>query len=234
MAKGENGVPKEVIFKGMASVDVVDADGETVNQSGLDWKRFWTPGNARGRLTDGHPYRRDRVVGEPVRLSPATMNGRPATLLEGRLYMQLPRAQELYRQHNLMRKSGASNGLGYSIEGHAILRSDHGRRIEKAVVTSVAIDAMPKNPYSYIEPIAASMAGMFRDTFLGSEGAAADAARQAIFSAMDPHMRRRAGLMKGLSDEDLMVARVLHHNPKLTGREARALVQFHLQLHAEK
>lgn len=226
--KGSEGLPKQVILKGVVSADVVDADGETVNQDGIDWNVF----RERGRLTDGHPYRRDRVVGEPIKggLSRSLIDGVPATILKARLYMHLPLARKLYEQHKGMLDSGATNGLGFSIEGHALLRTQHGRRIEKSIVTSVAIDAMPKNPFSYLEPIAASMASMFRSTLMGEEVHAHQLAAGAMRAAFPKDLRARVDLIKGLGDEDLMVARLLQKNPRLTGREARTLVQLHRKI----
>ena len=220
-AKGEghNGSPPEVFISGVVSADVVDADGETVNQDGIDWSRFLK----YGRITDGHPYSNDRVVGDPVEIKRITVNGVPATFMKASLHMWKKRAQKLYDDHRMAVKAGR-RGLGFSIEGHATQRTMRGFRIEKSVVTSVAIDAQPKNRLSLIDPIAAGLAGSMRSIVMGEE--ASGATTEALRRMMDPTFRRRADMLKGLSERDILVAHLAKTNPGLRAADISRLINL--------
>lgn len=148
-------LPPFVVIKGFCTTEARDADGEIVVPAGINFGPFMRD----GRITDGHPARRDNIVGEPISLSARRHpEGGEGFFLEGKLYCRIPRGRKVLEDHCGLLKSGARAGLGFSIEGVVIERDPADkRRILKSCITSVAIDPFPKNRYSRLEEIMMAM-----------------------------------------------------------------------------
>lgn len=149
--KSDENATRRGRIKGIASSECVDADAEIVVQSGLDWDYFLK----KGFISLEHPLGITNIVGEPVSVESCTIGGEPATRIEADLLLDDPMANQIYTKAKVLKKANSSRKLGFSIEGRTLSRS--GNIIEKAMVTSVAISAVPKNPYTYFEPLMASM-----------------------------------------------------------------------------
>ena len=213
-------------IKGIATSESVDADREVIKQNGLDWSFFLN----KGTLTYEHPLGALNIVGEPTAVRLIKKGGVSATEIEGVLYLDDPLGKELWKKASTMKKAGGGRALGFSIEGRIPKGGRAGKVIKKAVVHSVAISPVPKNPDSWWEPLAASLGAAFRaghtlDEILQraetygypAQGAAAAGAGglgklgpQSIQNKIDKKW------LKDLSNDDLAVLHVLKNLPDTT------------------
>jgi hypothetical protein len=202
--------PNKWIMSGMVSHEAVDADGQEVDPAGIDWHTIFL---TRGKITDGHPLTRENVIGEPLSVVPRMHKGRPGWYMRCRLYAYMERAKAVRRTHMDMIKSGASYAMGFSIEGDSI--EEVGNRITKSIVHSVAVDIIPKHPYTYIEPMAASL-GNFLAGGTMTKG----------LSGLGAEVRHRLEFARDVSDHELAAYRLLQQQPDMTFRDAlRAVIR---------
>lgn len=213
-AGADSVAPSRWILKGFVSHEALDADGQIVDQDGIDWSIF----DQRGVMTDGHPYSSDRVVGSKLLREPRTVNGIKGNWLECELSPDLPRAPALWNMHRALCKGPNGRGLGFSVEGWA--KEIKGNRITKSIVSTVAIDAMPKNPMTYAMPIAASLGA-----YLGSGDVNFPALMKALALASDPNVRAKLELIDGQSIANLAALRIASRYPDRTFAEALALAK---------
>lgn len=148
------------IVRGIASSEAVDSDGEIILQKGIDWSWFL----GHGFISLEHPLGIDNIIGAPIKVEPAIVKGRPATAITAELFLDDPVGRKVYQKAKLLKKCGTDRKLGFSIEGRAIKRDNN--TITKSKVISVAVSAVPKNPHTFFEPIAASMNGMSREDLM--------------------------------------------------------------------
>ena len=149
--KADEGATRRGRIKGIASTECIDADAEIIMQDGLQWDYFLE----KGFISLEHPLGVSNIVGEPVSVERCKVLGESATQIEADLLLDDPMANQIFAKAKTLKKANSTRKLGFSIEGRTLQRS--GNIIEKAMVTSVAISAVPKNPYTYFEPVMASM-----------------------------------------------------------------------------
>lgn len=144
-------LPPSVEIRSIVSTAHRDLQKERVRQDGIawDWFRAW------GRLTWGHPYAPERVIGSPTAINKAVCeDGTPATELVGNIWTTSDLGKKAVEMHKAAIAAG-DRGLGLSIEGNALERSaTDPTDIIKAIVYHVAVDPSPINPFAYIASMA--------------------------------------------------------------------------------
>lgn len=148
-------------LRGIASVDVEDRQGDSVAQDGLDFAPFL----AHGYLNDDHGdvLRGEGVgaiIGHPLGVEAIKHKGRPATRLEGVLYLSLPRARKYWDLHQAMREQqgldpSQRRALGLSLQGKALERK--GKRVTRSAIHHCAVTPWPVNQEAYVEELIKSM-----------------------------------------------------------------------------
>jgi hypothetical protein len=198
-------------IKGIVSSERRDEDGEIVRQDGIDWSYF----KSMGKLTYGHPATVANVIGEPIEVTPTTLeDGTAAHAMKGRLFLIDELGSKVAKKARTMQKSGARARLGLSVEGHVLERDKNDpKTIKRCKVITVAVDANPKNPDAQME-LAASLGVPFSPD---TNGAAADAAT--------PLVEPPAPATGGLSKADLQCVRILRKFPDWSWQGARAFLQ---------
>lgn len=208
-------------IRGIASTEAQDADGEIVDQEGLDWDYF----KSNGFLTYEHPMMVANIVGEPRNVVHTDVDGVRATAVEGILYLTDPMGKQVWGKACAMQKAGGKRRLGFSIEGSVIERD--GSRITKAKVTSVAISPRPKNDLTWWEPLMRSyMARSFSQAghaspqggsnFMGDFGPLTPQSIQGGKADTSSFQVDVGKLLSGLTVEDMGVARILKRLPQLS------------------
>jgi hypothetical protein len=216
-------LPDSVPVRGLVSSELRDIQGERIIQSGMDWSWFLK----FGRLTAGHPATNRNVIGQPVRLAPATLaDGTAATFLEGSLWLRKPLGLETYRDHQAALAAG-DPGMGFSIEGKATQRDPYDMKTVLAcIIYTVAIAFQPINPATFIDPIhvAALAKALTNGGARLDEGHDIEALLYSFLGGLEPADNERLTLIKGVSNDDLRALRVLRKASDATLDEARAIV----------
>ena len=148
---------------GIVSSESRDFQGERILQKGIDWSYFLK----YGWFNYEHMQGPENVLGHPEKVSLTTSDGKPATKVEGVLYLHKPQARKVFETAVAMQKAGAPRRLGFSIEGKK--QECLGQDIMKSRVLNVAITAHPVNPDGRLEIIAKAMAG-YNPSYGGSVG----------------------------------------------------------------
>ena len=151
-----NGGDEEVMvgrIGGVISAETRDFQGETLFQKGLDWSYFLQ----YGWLNYEHAKGPENVLGHPESVTPTVCKGKPATKLEGVLYLHNARARDIYRNAQAMEKAGNERRLGFSVEGQ--VQERFGKEVRRARVLNVAVTAHPVNPDARLEVLAKSLDG---------------------------------------------------------------------------
>lgn len=141
--KDENGLPEKLVIAGVASSmksGKRDKDGHILNVNGFDYQPFLKS----GFFNLEHKGREDyaNIVGEPTKAY--VKDGE--FHVEGILYKDNPKAVGIYQLGQVLKKSGSTRKIGYSIEGHIAQRNPlDPNDIAKSVITGCAITISPKN-----------------------------------------------------------------------------------------
>lgn len=151
---GGDAEPMTARIGGVISRETKDQQGETLSQDGVDWSYFLD----KGWFNYEHRSGPDNVLGHPEKVTTVSIDGKPATKVEGVLYLGKAKAREIYETAQAMRKAGANRSLGFSVEGQVVER-DRGNpnRITKARVLNVAITAHPVHPDARLELLVRSL-----------------------------------------------------------------------------
>jgi len=157
--KGKKGSNEAVKIKGVASTRDVDSDQEVLEPSGFVLNKFLKSGFFNyNHKSSTEPT---AIVGEPT---DAFVKG-GELIVEGFLYGDSQKAQEIIDLAKVLKKNSPNRRLGLSIEGRALARDPFNKkRITKALITGCAITPTPKNSNtlvdvikgegsSYIEPV---------------------------------------------------------------------------------
>jgi hypothetical protein len=150
---GEAGTERRI--SGVISTEHRDKQGEVVKQRGLEFDDFLSA----GWFNDNHSKKTAGVVGYPIKVEPTTVDGKPATRVEGYLLEGHPPADELWSLAQALQKT--NRRLGFSVEGSIVQREGaDGRVIAKAKVRNVAITNCPVNAVTGMDIVSKSMAAV--------------------------------------------------------------------------
>ena len=149
---GQPGVPEEPgLIGGIMSVESPDQQNETIIQAGMDFGYLLS----KGWINYEHQPGPENIIGEPIDVTPTTYQGVPATAFRGRLFLDRPRAREVWDAAVAIKKSGSTRRLGYSVEGHTLFRDPQDRkRVLKSRILNLAVTAHPVAPDARLEVLA--------------------------------------------------------------------------------
>lgn len=140
---------EEMLLGGIASTADKDADDEYLDPKGFDLGPFMKTG-----LVNWHHQAKtspETIVGEPTKAEIR----KDGLYIETKLYPSSPVARNIYQLAQTLEKDSKTRHLGYSIEGRVLSRKSNNpadpdyNKIDKAVITGVAITYMPKNPKTF-------------------------------------------------------------------------------------
>lgn len=144
--KGEDKRYENMYLAGLASNNAKDSEGEVLEPSGYDLSRFLK----YGFINFEHKSKNDPkfIIGEPV--EGKVINDE--FHVKGKLYRDSELARNLWDTVLMMKGSGATRKLGWSIEGRATERNPMDpKRITKALITGIALTFQPVNINSFAE-----------------------------------------------------------------------------------
>lgn len=129
-------------IQGIASTDQTDLQGESVNQTGIDFSYFLK----HGYFNNDHKSGFEHKVGEPTECK-VTKQG---LWVRGFLYDNHKIADEIWNlMHSQETTDGARRKVGFSIEGKVKRRN--GKKIEACWIQDIAITPAPINTASWAE-----------------------------------------------------------------------------------
>lgn len=157
---------------GIASTEHVDRQGDTIRQSGLDWRQFLES----GYINDDHGRGAEHVIGYPTAVRKITLRdgkgGKPvaATAIEGFLF-DVERAEKL--AHLAKSMEGTARQMGFSVEGPPPKRSAiDPKEIVAATITHVALTPWPVNPNALAVVTMSQLAKSFSKAMTAGSGVA--------------------------------------------------------------
>jgi len=137
-----------IYIKGIISTESVDAQGEILKQDGLDFSYFLK----RGYINSEHKQGAENMLGAPTKVSKCMYKGKPAHFMEGYLFSDMSKVQDIVSVCKAMQKANADRGLGFSVEGKVEERDKKNPSvITKAKILNVSLVASPANPDSVLE-----------------------------------------------------------------------------------
>lgn len=134
---------------GIASTSDEDSDGEFLDPKGFDIKPLIESG-----MVNWHHQAKDQpatIIGEPTKAE-IRPNG---LYIETELYPSSKIACDVWELAGTLEKDSKTRRLGYSIEGKVVKRKSEDKKspdykkIDKAIITGVAITHQPKNPKTF-------------------------------------------------------------------------------------
>jgi hypothetical protein len=146
--KASNGEDKKLKFRGTASTEARDLQGETLLSDGLDFSYFIK----HGWFDDEHSKAAADGLGVPTLVEVREAEGKKFVYVEGYLF-DTPENRKL---HNLMKavKKAGSRRLGLSVQGPVIRRAGlDGKTVAQAWIKNIAITRNPVNPETQLEAI---------------------------------------------------------------------------------
>lgn len=138
-----------MLLGGIASTADEDSDGEFLDPKGFDIKPLMEKG-----LVNWHHQAKTNpgtIVGEPTKAEIR----KEGLYIETKLYPSSPVAVDIWNLAKTLESDSDTRRLGYSIEGKVISRKSDNpsspdyKKINKAIITGVAITHMPKNPKTF-------------------------------------------------------------------------------------
>ena len=146
LQKGKDKQGQEIYkFKGLASTDKEDAEGEFLDYNGFQLDKF--------KIVNWNHYKDPRfIIGEPTKAEIVKGKG---LMVEGNIWANTPVGKEVVDLMEAMQKNSVNgNRLGISVEGKALER-DHinKKRVTKARITGIAICPIPINGDTWAELI---------------------------------------------------------------------------------
>ncbi len=138
-----------MLLGGIALTADEDSDGEFLDPKGFDIEPLLKSG-----MVNWHHQAKDQpaaIIGEPIKAEI-----RPEGLyVETELYPSSKIAQEVWQLAQILEKDSKTRRLGYSVEGKVLKRKSEDKnspdykKIQKAIITGVAITHQPKNPKTF-------------------------------------------------------------------------------------
>ena len=155
--KAQDSGPEEPLkapIAGIVSTEGEDLQGDRIMQSGCDWDYFLR----RGWLNYEHQQGPEFIVGYPTVVKPTMHDGNKATMIEGYLLLDRPRAKEVYESAKAIQKAADGRSIGFSVEGQVLQRDPKDpKKILKARILNVSVTAHPVNPDARLEVLARSL-----------------------------------------------------------------------------
>lgn len=137
---------------GLCSVESPDLVGETVRQSGLDFRYALK----HGFFNLEHQTGPEHVIGHPTFVEPTTdKHGNPATAVEGVLYLWDDRARRIYDNAKKMAETGLDRTFGFSIHGKTLEK--RGKEIIRSLILHITITMEPMHPGAHLKALAKSL-----------------------------------------------------------------------------
>lgn len=140
--KDKDGLPEKLLISGVASSmksGKKDKDGHRLNVDGFNFEPFLKS----GFFNLEHKGREDytNIVGEPT--NAYVKEGE--FHVEGQLYRDNPKAVGIYQLGQILKKSGSTRKIGFSIEGHISEKNPlDPSDIQRSVISGVALTISPK------------------------------------------------------------------------------------------
>lgn len=142
-----------MLLGGIASTADEDSDGEFLDPKGFDIEPLLKSG-----MVNWHHQAKDQpaaIIGEPIKaeIQPEGL------YVETELYPSSKIAQEVWQLAQILEKDSKTRRLGYSVEGKVLKRKSEDKnspdykKIQKALITGVAITHQPKNPKTFVNII---------------------------------------------------------------------------------
>jgi len=246
VAKGD-AEPTRGRIEGLASVEIVDREGETLIQDGMKLEKG-TPiilEHPRGVLT---------TIGEVVEVTRTTHDGKPATLVKGDLFLTLALGKMVWEQAVGLQKAEATFQLGFSVEGKSDERdATNPTIVRKSTIAALAVTMDPHcaparwtpqfakgfipiagESRAFAQMLAKSTIGLQQQGTAFASTSAAELAPivpQSGFRTPPTENRESAFLAMlarlGLDFEDLAVAALAKTAPTTPWADARDLYQKH-------
>lgn len=141
ISKSEDDDNQKWYIAGYASTDAVDTDGEVIEPQGIDYDYF----QKSGWITYEHLPGASNVIGEPIPDKIYADNH--GLYIEGLLYKDSPKAQEVWNLSEALKKDSISNrSMGLSVEGRVDKRdSNNPNIIKNMTLTAVTVTTHPAN-----------------------------------------------------------------------------------------
>lgn len=137
---------KNMMLQGRASNAEVDLDEQVLEPSGFELGMFKSSGLVN--YEHGAKKTPKMLIGEPVE---AQVKGNEF-FVKAKLWEKHPVAQDLWDTLHIMKDSGSTRKLGWSIEGVPLAKDPRNpNRITKALITNVALTFTPKNQSTFAE-----------------------------------------------------------------------------------
>jgi len=165
LIKSDKNDDGRIYIKGIISTETIDAQGEILKQDGLDFSYFLK----RGYINSEHKQGAENMLGAPTKVSQCMYKGKPAHYMEGYLFSDMPKVQDIISVCNAMKKAKSDRGLGFSVEGKVEERDKKNPTIiTKAKILNVSLVAAPANPDSMLELLKSMEAQMEKDMSINS------------------------------------------------------------------
>jgi hypothetical protein len=135
-------------IEGIATSEHVDASGEIIVQSGIDWSYALKS----GVFNLDHKNDPESILGNPESISQTKINGVPATIVRGMLYGKKKIVKDLIENVKAMKSANAKRKLGFSIEGQVLARDPRNPKIiTKSKVLNISLTHNPCNTEATVE-----------------------------------------------------------------------------------
>ena len=166
LIKADKNDDGRLYIKGIISTENTDAQGEILKQDGLDFSYFLK----RGYINSEHKQGAENILGSPVKVEKCMYKGVPAHYMEGYLFSDMSKVQDIVSVCKAMKKANSDRGLGFSVEGKVEERDKKNPSvITKAKILNVSLVASPANPDSMLELLKSMEAQMEKEMSLNQQ-----------------------------------------------------------------
>lgn len=145
-------------IEGIASSNDEDSDEEILEPKGFDLSRFLKI----GYINWDHQLKTDptALLGEPIEAK--IVNNK--FYVKAKLYKDSPKARDLWDTMIMLKNSGSTRSMGFSIEGKALERSDSNpKHVTKALITGLAVTPSPKCESTYADIVKGNFSKINRE-----------------------------------------------------------------------
>jgi hypothetical protein len=135
-----------MVVQGCASTNDTDTDEQSLEPSGFDLSLF----KSKGLINYEHQAKKSpkAFIGEPL----MALIKDNKLFVKAKLWAKSQLARDLWDTVDIMKQSGSSRKLAWSIEGTPLMADPvNPNRITKALITHIALTFMPKNGKTYAD-----------------------------------------------------------------------------------